>query len=83
MDANLIGNIATAVSELGSSLVNGITGLFAVRAQTEAQVEMNRDNNLSDTNRSFAANSAWGGAAPVMALAVALAIMVLLKEKKH
>ena len=60
---DLSGIIDSALGFLGG-LADGITGFFTTRTIVDGQVDMNRDNQLSDTNRAFSRNAMLGYSLP-------------------
>ncbi len=77
---DLSGIIDSALGFLGG-LADGITGFFTTRTIVDGQVDMNRDNQLSDTNRAFSRNAMLGYSLPLAAVAAVVLVIVLVKKK--
>ena len=78
MDLSAI--IDSSLDFLGG-VADTITGFFTTRTVVEGQTVMNRDNQLSETNRALSRNAMLGGTLPLVAIALVVLLLVMFKKK--
>jgi hypothetical protein len=70
--------IAGIIQGITAPIANAITGVKGIKAQ----IEINRDNQLSRTNRAFSTNAMLSGAIPMIALILIIVIIINSKNNK-